>query len=363
MIAQRRKGWIGVDIGTRSLKLAQIERHAKGLRLLDAQVVPLTVSSRPDDNDASERRFTSASEAIECALSLGKRFAGTAAVCALTAAHYRFRPIIVPTGSIAEQRAVVGAELNAVEKIPPEDRWFSFWPTGNTAADSDESQTEVIAHSMSRHGNQWAATEVLRAGLFSHALDSPPLALARAVAMTSTSEQEEPVAALDWGFSTATFCVIQRGIPVFVRQLRDCGFQHVLASLRAALGLSLEHTECLFPPTVDAARMKRGEVSDAVQKAVPEMAIQPLNRLVAELQRTERFVQSRASFGVPRKMWLFGGGALWGGARDYLADRIEPRAERWTLEATPIEDHAGLGSASGLWGVAIGASSFPWSQQ
>lgn len=361
VIARRRKGWIGVDVGTRSVKLAQIERGAKGPRLLDAQVVPRTLDS--PQTDEPEDAFAGVRNEIECALSLGKRFSGTSAVCTISAGQCRFRPFKVREATSAEQRAMVDAELDAAEQAPPSGRWFSFWHTGSADQESDPSGLHVIAHSMSRQCSARVVAEILRAGLFSRALDSSPLALGRVLAMTAGSEAAEAVAALDWGFSAATFCVIQRGVPIFVRRLRDCGFRHVLDSLRTAFGLSIEDVECLFATSDPAAKRRLGDASAMVQKAVPEVAAQSLERMVAELQRTLRFLNSHQSQAVPRKMWLFGAGSLWENACEYLATRVEPRPEQWRLEATRIEHAAALAPTSGLLAVAIGASSFPWSAQ
>ena len=42
-----------------------------------------------------------------------------------------------------------------------------------------------------------------------------------------------PVAAFDWGRSTATFVVALDGRPAFVRVLRDCGLQTVIGAVIA----------------------------------------------------------------------------------------------------------------------------------
>ncbi|MFW6169826.1 MAG: hypothetical protein ACODAD_04990 [Planctomycetota bacterium] len=361
MIARRRKGWIGVDIGTRCVKLAQIEQDADGTRLLDARIIPRSVDSAAGDQ--TEEEIGTARNEIECALSLGRKFSGSAAACSVSAEHCRFRPIRIPLGSAAEQRLAVSTELDTVENAPPSGRWFSFWHTGVPSNDSDASGSEVIAHSMSRQCSARVATDVLRAGLFSRALDSPPLALGRAVAMTAAAGEDEPVAALDWGFSAATFCVIQGGVPIFARRLRDCGFRHVLACLKAVLGVSLEEAECLFATEGDAAKPRLGDAGQVVQEAVPEMAAPPLNRMVTELHRTLRFLKNGQACVVPRKMWLFGAGSLWANACDYFASHIEPRSQTWRLGATRIEHPEDLDPTSSLFAMAIGSSCFPWSGQ
>ena len=65
MILSRTKGWIGVDLGTHTVKLAQVERRGGGVQLVDALIL-----RRQDPWNADDDTGVSSADEIRAALSL-----------------------------------------------------------------------------------------------------------------------------------------------------------------------------------------------------------------------------------------------------------------------------------------------------
>jgi len=81
MAFSQRYGWIGVDVGTHTVKLAQTVRDGASVRLHRAAVIQRPASWTSDDGLAVEQPITSYPE-IHAAVECGE-FVGHDAICAL----------------------------------------------------------------------------------------------------------------------------------------------------------------------------------------------------------------------------------------------------------------------------------------
>ncbi len=328
MIASRAAGWIGVDVGTRSVKVAQLMRNGGGYTLVDAAVVP---RANPWDVDSiSVQQPTTTEAEIATAKSVASRMRGKlAACCATTALNSMVSlPVDAQTGTPSTEDLMQKLALPSnVELV------VDFCPTVGGTHPSDE----VIAFAMSEPWSNQLATDVTDAGLNCQAIDALPLALARATVADSRASRNRCVAALDLGYSTSTFVVALDGQPCFVRSVPRFSVRGLSQSLCSELRIESKSAEQLLvhngfgtPETLGSDRRGIGEKdagyedlfdvagvakadakvdSAALRESVTEVVTALLQELVDELKRTFWYLQTHQANRVPVAIMLFGGGA------------------------------------------------------
>src|SRR5262245_43947635 len=123
-----RLGWIGIDLGGRAIKLAQVERQGTHVRLHRGIVVPRADAGLGDGLAASVEAVPSAEE-IQAALSSQLGFHGNTAACIVPMTKGDLRALTIPDGPPLERRAIVANELSAVFGSAADDRDFDYWET------------------------------------------------------------------------------------------------------------------------------------------------------------------------------------------------------------------------------------------
>ena len=358
MTPARRKGWIGVDIGTRTVKLAQVERLGAELRLCEAVVIQRRVPIGA--NDGEEPLPVTSEDEIRTALSLGKRFSGRRAACILSMCSCDLRALDVPLGNEAQQRLEIAGQLNSMSTSGNSDREFDFWQTHVPGEEPQPDFENVAVLSVSQHWVAQVADDLSKVGLRCEALDGLPLALARAIQMTSASSSREPVAVVDWGFARATFCVVINGRPMFVRCLHGCGLSLVTQSLCDALGVSLDEAQRLLARHGLPDSPRSEGTRDELQVVTGDVATRPLGAIVHELNRTLSFLKGQRPALLPIRIWLFGGGATVKNITGFLGTRIGVPVDVWRLANAGIQKQTATEYPSGILAPAIAASSLAW---
>ncbi len=353
MIFSRTKGWIGVDIGTHMVKLAQVERRGSRVELVEAMCIP---RQEPwlDSNDAGADVPTSVE--IQAALSLGTRFRGRDAAVTLPMAVCDVRSCSVQGDTDAERRAAVLQELESVHANTPGTREFDHWSV-ELPSDKKGNADNTIALSVASSWANRVTQDLREAGLVGHALDGLPLAVARAIAL-GMPHATEFIAAVDWGNHRATLCSVKNGRPLFVRCLRDCGFQSVTNALCKTLSVTADEAQKLLRDH-GLPNRTRGEVTE-LQGVVEEVAREPLDRFIDELTRTTTYLSQQRRSLAPTKVVLLGGGAAVKNVASYLAEHLELPIETWCLDAaasTGVQDRR---LPIEIFGPAIALSSLAW---
>ncbi|MCR4411418.1 MAG: hypothetical protein NUV77_03210, partial [Thermoguttaceae bacterium] len=304
-MSARQTGWIGIDFGVRAVKLAQVERVGHDVRLAAAMVVR-----------GGESATSSAARPAEVSwwddlvgTPLRRGFAGRRAACVLPASLTDLRAMSLPEGSVAERRAMIATELASLLGDSAGRRVFDFWDTRPHDEAGDSNLENVNVLSIAEDEAEAAARRLGRAGLRCEAIDGLPTALARAVAMVLPPDGLEPVAAIDWGYQSATLCVIHRRRAAFTRQLRNCGFAALPAAVSAALGLSADDAEHLLATYGVSDPAGSDDPLREVQDVLTDIVAAPLAEIVSELNKTLAYPELHRSRLVPQMLWLFGGGA------------------------------------------------------
>lgn len=338
-LTRRRTGWIGIDVGTAAVKLAQVKLHAGRWQLIETAIVnlssprPLTLESVAEDWIA---------ESVLRGLKQGRSFQGKAAACVLSPAALEMRTLEIPRGTEAERRDMVGQELAANLGRSIEDFEFDFWESGQQPGEAASEISLVNTAAASRELVNRVAAQLLSAGLTCQVVDGTPFTLARAQRMNRTSSStEHPVAILDWGFSAATFTVVSRNQPVFTRPLRDCAFQRLLKVVADGLGLPPEDCrEALATYGIPSQHSASSGLRD-LQQVIIDFAGDPLNFLMDELHKTLAFLKLQWPGHVPESLCIVGGGAVIRNLSSHVSANLELPVEIWCLDGEGNANHGG----------------------
>lgn len=344
-MAPRLTGWIGIDVGASHVKLAQLTGGRRQPRLAATAIIPRSAAWNLSEL-AEDTALSSASE-LAAAINLRPDLRGTQVAAALPMSlcevHQFDRTLLA--GSHRD-RAVRQA-LEAANQRSAAGLQFAAWPAELDAAGAAPVKTNVLALPQ-----VWAdqlCEDIAEAGWSCQVVDGLPWALARAVGMVLEVDRQGAWAALDWGYSQATFCVIAEGRPVYVRALKDCGLRLLLNTVVEELLVSED----------EALRLLQehglgSSESVEVSKIVEELLAEPLGRLQQEVARTVSHLRGQRRGIVPQGVYLFGGGATLRGLAEHLSTRLELPHRVWRLGAES------QGAHECLFGAAVALSALAW---
>jgi Tfp pilus assembly PilM family ATPase len=330
---RRRLGWIGIDIGARTIKLAQVERVGSRVRLHRGVVVPRAEVAPGEDASTGASHAVPSAEELRAALGMRLGFSGRTAACLLPMHKGDLRCMTIPDANPVERRAMVANELNAIFGSAADEWDFDYWET-QLLGNADWQGTEnVNVLAVPREWTGQLTDELNGAGLRCEVLDGLPLTLARAVAMVS--EPEQVVGAVDWGHTSATFCIVSGGRPLFTRVLRDCGMAHLMEAVEHELVLMPHEARQLFSrygfpdPNLDEKPLKE------IQETIVAVGSAALVNFVEEMTKTLAYLHLHRPHLEPDRILLFGGGGAIRNVAAYLAAKIEMPVQPWH----PADEH------------------------
>jgi type IV pilus assembly protein PilM len=346
------KGWIGLDMGHRSIAVAQLERVAGAVRLLAAAEMPRTAI--PPAGGSSEDHYTDVSkQEIETAKRLAQRLSGRAAACVLPMSVTDLTHESLPPGDPSEQHAMIANELRSGERLQ-----FDFWPStlmrdGQTSTLAD---VNVIAIPETRANN--VAEKVTAARMDCRVLDGLPHAVARAVAMALPESFGGSVGGLHLAYDNALFVLSRDGAPVFARQLRDGGIRQIVAQVSESLGLlegeALHVLREFGLPTTAPSEAGNEQIQDVVGEIVTEL----LDGIADELTRTLAYLSSLGSMNVPDSICLLGEGAAIRNLPQSLSAKIDSSIWNWNLPGAA--QYQSSEPPAAVLAVAAALSSLAW---
>jgi len=354
----QRLGWIGVDVGTHTVKLAQVVRDGASVRLHRAAVIQRPATWSGDDSLAQEQPITSHPE-IKAALQCGG-FAGRNAICALPMNICQLRSFNIPPGSDQERRTIIADELsedwaglhNAME--------FDFWEMEANRGDknSDSFNVSVLAASRLWIGQVWRDCQW--AGMDCWAIDGVPLAMARAVGMVGGLAGGRRALAVDWGFSNTTLCIVGDSRPLYSRRIQDCAFGRVLEAIMQTFDVTLDEAQHLAESEGLAVVQDKASAPPDTALAITEAATSSLDELVRQISRTLQFTEMQRRHLQPAAIWLMGGGASMKNAEPYLTQALSLPVHILSLAPAEGTIACAAGSRSAVFGGAAALSALAW---
>ncbi|MGL4514583.1 MAG: hypothetical protein ACRCT8_15955 [Lacipirellulaceae bacterium] len=315
-------GWIGVDVGSKTVKVAQLRRIGDRLELVGAAVTPRWPVGEASADESSRREVESAR-----ALAGPLRGKHAAVVLSMSACRLQSTP------------AEGGASL------PPPTCVDGWTVTGDDGyvLEAPQGAVESICEGLGK------------AGLECRTVDGEPLAIARALRWSAEYTPEALLAGLDWGGSSATFVAGRNGVAHYARSLKIEGVEALYKGVAESLGVSVADAERVV--------LRRGLLQEA--DGAPNPARSPLLRaiepMVAELKRTLNHLGGKLRTKGPQRLYLFGAGGVIPGLAEVLGDRAGVSAEAWRATRVLHQDSASVAIPPDcLLGPAIALSALAW---
>lgn len=347
-------GWIGVDVGTHTVKLAQAMRDGAGARLHRAAVIQRSTPWSGDDALGLDQPSTSFSE-IRAALECGG-FSGRDAVCTLPMNVCQLRCLNVPPGTDRERRTIIGGELVedwAALRHPME---FDYWEMEPARSEKPTDAFNVSVLATSRHWLAQLFRDCRKCGLDCWAVDGVPLAMARSVGLAGGASGGRRALAVDWGYSNVTLCVVGDDRPLYSRRVHDCAFGRVLESIMTTLHVSLDEAQHL----VDTQGLAAGGNETALQRAIMNVVSEPIEELLRHIRRTLHFTESQRRHLQPAAVWLMGGGASLRNIGPHLSEQLQLPVHIWELPHTDEPIACARGARSAVFSGAMALSAAAW---
>ena len=345
---RQRCGWVGVDIGTSTIKLAQVERYHGRWQLRFGQILPRP----PHEWDPS---LTGLRDILHTTLQGSHRWRSRPAACLLPTPLSELRVLDLPSAPDPELLHLVDAELNYADDRAPGDYQAGFWRTNPCRSHQANCLVHVI--STPTDAAQTAASELNRAKLQCQAIDTHPFAAARAIAMAPPTTSAEIIVAVDWGFDAIWLTIVRHGTPCFTRLLSGCGLRKVVANLQT--GLKLTHEEACQLLGKYGLQTDDDMAAGEIQKTICNLTKEPVKQAMQELQRTLQFIAYEHPELTPQHACLLGGGAALKGTDQLLAQQLALPTTAWSLStqatsaATPFGHQAVLGKAIALSAIPL----------
>ena len=362
MILANNIGWIGVDLGTHTVKLAQAVRSSEGVRLRRAAVIQRPSPWSEQDSLALDEPDPSWPE-IMAALECGG-FRGRNAACLLPMNVCELRGLKVPQGDDHERRAMIASELadDETERAAPIE--FDYWELGGEKGLETSDGFNVSVMSVTRPWIDQVAADFQRARLDCWAVDGMPLAMARAVGIAAAPRTGDRVVAVDWGFSNTTLTVVGKGRSLYARRLHDCHFRKCLKAIEDTLGVTLDYAQHLVDVhgvVAPGAESNQGAAGQReIQAAITDAIADVTASLVEQIERTLRYVESQRCHQHPAALWLMGGGASVRNIGPYLSASLGLPVSIWGVPTERDVNVPAQGRQAALFGAAFALSALAW---
>jgi len=339
--AKRRYGPIGVDVGSRSVKLLQF--NADRSRVLESARWDLTAADTSDPADRDAQVVKAIRQACE-----GRNFRGREAVFSIGSRDLFVQNIRVPQATGEELSRIVCAEAAGRVPFAGDEAEVRYLEAANVRQ-GESVRREVILLACHRPALERTLAVAEGAGLRPVAIDVEPSAMVRCYSKQFRRDQdrEQRVMFVNVGAST-TAVVIARGSNAMFMKYVDVGGRHLDDAL--ARHLKMNHS--------DAAALRRHNGDRRADQRDPEVtrsiaeSIRPvLDRLTNELSMCIRYY-SVTFRGQPLERIVLGGGEAGETLVDWFKGRLDLSCELGDpLRSYDKPPHAGR---IGQWDVAAG---------
>lgn len=349
---------IGIDIGVRQIKAAQLQRSHSGWRVEALSVIPREVSKR--DTSRLEPRTNSNSgidsEEVRLLDSVLQRqgFRGRDVVLAAPRDKILTGTLeLPPRGSGAPLDQIARMELSRMHKVSPNSFEMSYWhlPASTKPKDS----TYVIAVGCT-HADTNEIIDVFEGeGLNVEALDVRTPAALRACKAALTTEPAV-TAILDIGWCSACLSLVCRDVIIYERDLNNAGMRFLSEAISAKLQLDDEATGLLLTEVGLAASDENDGTANQSFEEIRTVLARHFDAMVDDLQAPFSYAAHQYSEVGVKRLLLIGGGASISGLAEHLASSLQMEVSTVTpadvAECLPSllaqSDNAALTLAVGL---------------
>jgi type IV pilus assembly protein PilM len=300
---------IGVDIGSDSVKLLQMEIVENTLAVIAAARRQLPISARSDD---LADRTAAAAELIRQMIRQNP-FSSRRIVAALPREIVHVKNLRLPLMPIDELQSAIEFEAKNIFPFDPRDAHLRFLHAGEVRQGVDARQ-EVIVLAAKRSEIDTFVCQLHRCGAVIESLDFEPAAIYRSVErFIRRREDEQDVQVLVDIGGTRTQVVIGRGDHISFYKPIEIGGQHLRDAVSRKLGITVDEAQALRRRLIEAggtAQASPDEVRrDPVRQAVFDATRSIMESLANEVSLCLRYHSVTFRGHRPTKLRIVGGEA------------------------------------------------------
>ena len=348
--APRKLGWIGVDIGTSAVKIAQVARSKHGWRVAASAVIPRQQIWQGELLTGEEA--VSTLDELQAAQSLQQGYRGRSVAATLPMSLCDVHRLDHDLNSESNASQILRQTIETATQKSIEHVQCDYWSAPKN--ESKPAWTQAIT--VSRNWTDQLCEDIAQAGWDCEAIDGLPLAMTRAVGLIH--QGEGTAAALDWGSGRATLCFIENGQPAYVRCLKESGLRNMLDTLTESLEVTELEAQRLLEDYAISTPNQEG--AEDLAKFVQEIIAEPMSQFVEELKRSFSHYQYVRRSPNPQQLYLFGGGAMIEGLDTHLSAELNVEARIWQLPQQNASGNSTERRADCLLASAIGLSALAW---
>jgi type IV pilus assembly protein PilM len=320
---------IGLDIGTRSIKMIQLSIK-NGVPVLQA------IASRDIPPAEKKDRRILLVQAIKEAFH-DSPFRGKETVVFLTSLDLDIRPVSVSASTPQEILHHIQKEADSLLPYSLKEAVVDYLEVGESYSGS-EKKHKILLISTKRNRVEQILEVIEEADLRCIAMDAQPFALARAVKAHDSGEEQAPLGVLDIGYETSTICVLFQGKAILSRYL-DFGAH----CLTRAIMDELEVDE----PTAERYKVQYGiapgriagkglgEEEASPRERFPLLLLNILEdsfkRLIEGIEETSNYCSMELRGMRLHRMILTGGGGSLKNLDNYLQAILGIPVETWRI--------------------------------
>ncbi len=332
---------IGIDIGSRCVKLMQFDREGSRVREAARWDLPAACPTDADERD------TQIVETIQRARE-GRSFHGKEAVFCVRAADLFVQNLRVPKAEGVELARLVHEEARGRLPFPGDEAEVRFLEAGDVRH-GDAVRREVIVMACHRPAVARTLEIAQRLGLTPMALDNEPSALLRCYSrqFRRVEDHLRRIMLVNIGASSTVVLIAEGQNPMFVKYL-DLGGRHFDEAVARHLQMPLAEAAALRRHNGDRRADQRDE---EITRGISESIRPVLERLVTELTMCVRY-HSVTFRGQSLAQVILGGGEASETLRQWIGERLDVPCEL----GEPFRDleTPRLGGRSSLWDIAAG---------
>ena len=345
----RKSTCMGIDIGTHSLKIAEVSRQGPEFVIERATVVPHRVPLELEDWNGC---LATIANSLDEVWAPSGRWLADEAACVLPCSWSQFRNLELPRASAAEWQHMASLELTEEMGETPREWIVDCWETHPLNPQGELASVSAIG--FRRRIVLDVLDLLLRRGLACQTIDALPFTLWQAAIHTSSTAGRSPFAILNWGYETALLTVGDRRGPLYHRILRGCAFRRVIDAVCGEFAVEHREAEQLACRHDFGGPAGLDSPSDEIGNALLDIARGPFADFQGELRRTIEFLRTQMPDILPESIVLTGGGAMCRGVVPLIMESAGLPATVWEFPSqvshpdSNISAHPLLSSAIAL---------------
>src|SRR5215218_4948860 len=312
MLFGKRQGVAGLDIGSSSIKMVELDGKANNLNL-----VSLGFENLPDDSiiDGQIMELNVVSNCIQSVCS-NHQVTADQVVTGVSGHSVIIKNIVLPPMSAEELEESI--DWHAEEHIPYDlsDVSLDYQITENS---SESTQVLIAACKRERIDNIRQAIQL--AGKQPVAIDVDTFALQNCYEVNYQPVESDVVTLLNIGASTMNVNIVQGTRSLFTRDITVGGSQFTDV-LQKNLGISFQQAEAVKRGVMDGSE-------ELEEKAIEPLMDNVMEMVAMEIQKTFDFYRATADEGglAVQKILISGGGSKLAGLPEELSTRLEVPVE------------------------------------